>query len=175
MATLDSRWPAFMDLVRKPDSGERPFQFVADLIGEIIGSKLTTATLFDVPAGRLRRIYTQNAAAYPVGGDKPIPANKWTDILIGRHQIYTALTIEAIAEDFFDWQLIQSLGCESIANVPIVVGGETIGAFNLLHEAGYYSSERLMGAREILPFATLAYLVELRNEQSGSSGEKQST
>ena len=166
MSTLDDRWGAFMALLRAPGSSERLFQFVANLIGESIGSKLTTATLFDVPAGRLRRVYTQNADAYAVGGYKPIPANKWTDILIKRHEVYTALTIEAIAEDFFDWKLIQSLGCESIANLPIVVGGETIGAFNLLHEAGYYSSDRLAHVGEVLPFATLAYLVQLRETEA---------
>jgi hypothetical protein len=140
------------------------FGFVARLIAEGIGSRLTTATLFDVPAGRLRRVYTENAAAYPVGGYKPIPANKWTDILIGRREIYTALSIEAIAEDFFDWQVIQSLGCESIANLPIVVGGQTIGAFNLLHVAGYYTAERLARAADVLPFATMAYLAMLRSD-----------
>jgi|GEM_PF-7072146 len=93
-------------------------------------------------------------------------ANKWTDILIGRQEIYTALTIEAIAEDFFDWTLIQSLGCESIANLPIVVGGQTIGAFNLLHEAGYYTAERLARVPEIMPFATLAYLAHIRAESA---------
>lgn len=158
MPSLEHHWPAFLQLVRTPGATEPMFGFVAGLIGETIGSKLTTATLFDVPAGRLRRVYTQNAAAYPVGGYKPIPANKWTDTLIGRHEVYTALSIEAIAEDFFDWQLIQSLGCESIANLPIVVAGQTIGAFNLLHEAGYYTTERLTSVVEVMPFATMAYL-----------------
>jgi hypothetical protein len=166
---LDDQWPVFLPLVRAAGSTEPLFGFVARLIAEVIGSKLTTATLFDVPAGRLRRVYTENAAAYPVGGYKPIPANKWTDILIGRHEIYTALSIEAIAEDFFDWQLIQSLGCESIANLPIVVGGQTIGAFNLLHEAGYYTEARLARVPEILPFATLAYLALLRSEGTAAA------
>jgi hypothetical protein len=146
------------------------FGFVARLIGEAIGSKLTTATLFDVQAGRLRRVYTENAVAYPVGGFKPIPANKWTAILIQRRQIYTALSIEAIAEDFFDWQLIRSLGCESIANLPIVVAGETIGAFNLLHEAEYYTAERLSRVPEVMPFATLAYLTLLYAERGSQYG-----
>lgn len=168
MPSLDHHWPAFLQLIATAGPPEPLFGFVARLIDETIGSKLTTATLFDVPAGRLRRVYTQNASTYAVGGYKPIPANKWTDILIGRHQIYTALSIEAIAEDFFDWQLIQSLGCESIANLPIVVGGETIGAFNLLHEAGYYTRDRLALAQYIMPFATLAYLVLLRAEGSSA-------
>ena len=170
MSTLNDRWGAFMALLRAPGSSERLFQFVANLIGESIGSKLTTATLFDVPAGRLRRVYTQNADAYAVGGYKPIPDNKWTDILIGRHQIYTALSIEAIAQDFFDWRLIQSLGCESIANLPIVVAGETIGAFNLLHEAGYYTAGRLSRVPELMPFATLAYLALLHAERDAQRG-----
>ena len=165
MSTLDRHWPAFLELVRAPGSTEPLFGFVVRLVDETIGSKLTTATLFDVPAGRLRRVYTQNAEAYPVGGYKPIPANKWTDILIDRHEIYAALSIKAIAEDFFDWQLIQSLGCESIVNLPIVVGGETVGAVNLLHEAGYYTAERLARAGELFPFATMAYLAQLHAER----------
>lgn len=165
MAALDKHWPAFLALVRQAGSTQPLFDFVAGLIGETIGSKLTTATLFDVPAGRLRRLYTQNAAAYAVGGFKPIPDNQWTETLIRRQQIYTALSLEAIAVDFADWQLIGSLGCESIANLPIVVGGQTIGAFNLLHEAGYYTPERLVRADEVMPFATMAYLAAVFGER----------
>src|SRR5690606_6949071 len=109
----DVRWVQFLELVQAENAVAEMFEYVAELIGETIGSKLTTATVFDVRAGRLRRIYSQNTSAYAVGGFKPIPDNKWTDTLIGQRKVYTALTIEAIAEDFFDWQLIQSLGCES--------------------------------------------------------------
>ena len=165
MAAFDKHWPAFLALVRQSGPAEPLFDFVAGLIGEAIGSKLTTATLFDVPAGRLRRLYTQNAEAYAVGGFKPIPRNRWTETLIGRQQIYTALSLEAIAVDFADWQLIGSLGCESIANLPIVVGGQTIGAFNLLHEAGYYTAERLARVDEVMPFATMAYLAAVFGER----------
>lgn len=168
MAALDKHWPAFLALVRQAGPAQPMFDFVAGLIGEAIGSKLTTATLFDVPAGRLRRLYTQNPTAYAVGGFKPIPDNQWTATLIHRQQIYTALSLEAIAVDFADWQLIGSLGCESIANLPIVVGGRTIGAFNLLHEAGYYTPERLARVDEVMPFATMAYLAAVFGERVGS-------
>ncbi|MDR3471655.1 MAG: hypothetical protein P4M09_08200 [Devosia sp.] len=164
--SFDRHWPVLLELVRAPIAAAPMFGFVAGLLEEAIGSKLTTATIFDVAGMRLRRVYTENGEAYPVGGYKPIPANKWTDTLIGRHEVYTALTIEAIAEDFFDWQLIHSLGCESIANLPIVVGGQTIGAFNLLHDAGYYTAERLARLPEILPFATLTYLTLLQSDRS---------
>lgn len=160
--TPANSWPVFLKVVRTATSTQPVFDFVAKMTDEVIGSKLTTATMFDMPAHRLRRVYSQNGETYPVGGFKPIPDNKWTDILLVRQQIYTALSIEAIAEDFFDWQLIQSLGCESIANIPIIVGSEVIGALNLLHEAGYYTPERLARAGELLPFMTFAFLMAQR-------------
>lgn len=163
--SLEDRWPAFLEIVRSARSPAAAFDYVAGLVDELIGSKLTTATVFDIPGGKLRRVYTQNPAAYPVGGYKTIPANKWTDILLVRRQIYSALTIEAIAEDFFDWELIRSLGCESIANIPVVVGGEVIGALNLLHESGHYTPARLARANEILPFAIIAFLMAHRDDR----------
>lgn len=154
-----SSWPTFLEIVRDPDPAELALAFVADLAGELIGSKLTTATVFDMPARRLRRVYSQNPAAYAVGGFKTIPDNRWTDTLLVRQEIYTALSIEAIAEDFYDWELIHSLGCQSIANIPVVVGGDVIGALNLLHEAGHYTPDRLRHAPALLPFATVAFLL----------------
>lgn len=158
-------WEEFLAIVRRPDPADGAFTYVASIIDELIGSKLTTATVFDIPGGRLRRVFTENAAAYPVGGFKDIPDNKWTRILLMQKEIYTALSIEAIAEDFFDWKLIQSLGCESIANVPVVVGGEVIGALNLLNESGYYTPERLTRVGEVLPFATIAFLIAHQHEK----------
>lgn len=154
-------WPEFLAALARPDGLEAAFDRVAVLLDDAIGSKLTTATVFDRPAGRLRRVYSQNAAAYAVGGFKPIPDNKWTSTLLDRHEIYTALSIEGIAEDFADWQLIRSLGCESIANLPVVLGGETVGAFNLLNVSGYYTKERLARAGEVMPYASLAIATAL--------------
>jgi len=39
---------------------------------------------------------------------------------------------------FFDHELILSLGCASVLNVPVVWDGRTLGTINLLHEAGWY-------------------------------------
>lgn len=163
-----AQWEDYLRTIGGPDPVQGAFGHVAALVDDLVGSRLTTATVFDIPGGRLRRVFTQNAAAYAVGGFKDIPDNKWTQILLVEKRIYTALSIEAIAEDFFDWKLIQSLGCESIANVPVVVGGEVIGALNLLHEAGHYRPERLARVEEILPFATIAFLCAHREAQRAS-------
>lgn len=148
----------FMHLVRRADvTGAQLMEAVAAMIRADIGTKLLTASLFDMDRGEMSRVYSDNLDAYPLAGIKPIPDSKWTDIVLKQHMVYAALTIEEVAEIFFDWRLIQSLGCESSANIPVVVAGKAIGAFNLLHEAGYYSAERLAPVGAILPYATIAF------------------
>lgn len=147
-----------MRQVRRADvTGAELMEAVAAMIRADIGTKLLTASLFDMERGQMSRVYSDNLEAYPLAGIKPIPDNKWTDIVLKKHLVYGALTIEDVAEIFFDWRLIQSLGCESSANIPVVVAGKAIGAFNLLHEAGYYSAERLALVDAILPYATIAF------------------
>ena len=60
--SLDRHWPAFLELVREPIATTAMFEFVARLIDDAIGSKLTTATVFDVAGGRLRRVYTEESS-----------------------------------------------------------------------------------------------------------------
>lgn len=160
--SLDRHWPQFLTLVAEAATAEPVFDALAGLVHEAIGTKLLTASVFDMAAGQSRRVFSENPTAYPVGGFKPIAAGKWADTVLVRHQIFSSLRIEEIAEVFFDWQLIQSLGCESNANIPVIAGGAVIGTLNLLHEAGYYTPERLARASELLPFATIAFLLAAR-------------
>jgi len=54
---------------------------------------------------------------------------------------------------FFDHELILSLGCESVLNVPVAWDGRVLGTINLLHEAGWYDEADVPVA---LAFAALA-------------------
>ncbi|WP_375451838.1 GAF domain-containing protein [uncultured Devosia sp.] len=148
----------FMASVRRPGTS------AAELIGGVgrmvhasIGTKLLTASVFDIGKRQSRRIHSENLAAYPLAGVKPIEDNRWTEIVLRQHRVFSTLRIEDIAEVFFDWRLIQSLGCESNANIPVVVDGKVIGTLNLLHEAGYYTAERLAPVEALLPYATIAF------------------
>lgn len=148
----------FMGKVRSPGvNGAELMGAIAAMIGADIGTKLLTASIFDMERDQMSRVYSDNLEAYPLAGIKPIPESKWTDVVLRQHMVYAALTIEEVAEIFFDWRLIQSLGCESSANIPVVVAGKAIGAFNLLHETGYYTAERLAPVGAILPYATIAF------------------
>jgi hypothetical protein len=162
----EERELSFMEAVRSGNA-ETAFARFTDIVRARIGTKLLTASVFDMKAGRSRRVFSDDAVSYPVGGFKPISDGKWTDTVLVRHEVFSSLRIEEIAEVFFDWQLIQSLGCESNANIPVVVGGEVIGTMNLLDEAGYYTAERLAPVGKLLPFATIAFLLLERETPEG--------
>jgi len=161
---LDKAWPGYMAVVAEARTPKPVFEALRDIVNAHVGNRLMTAQLFEVAKGRQRRIYSENEAVYPVGGFKPIQGGRWTETIIGRHEIFSSLSIEDMAEVFFDWKLIQSLGCESIMNLPVVVAGEVIGTLNLLNEAGYYTAEKVAAARALLPFATMAFLVDRYSE-----------
>ncbi len=57
------------------------------------------------------------------------------------------------SEVFFDNEIIFSLGCEAILNIPVAHKGMVLGTLNILHEAGWYSEDDIPTA---LVFAGLA-------------------
>ncbi len=149
---------AFMTAAAEPDQPRRAFEVLQRIAKETVGTKLFTAMTYDAAAGRAQRTYSGNEAAYPTGGFKPMSLGIWSETVIDRRQPFSALTIEEIAVVFSDWPLIQSLGCESACNIPVVVAGEVLGTLNLLDVKGYYTAERVAAAMALRPFAAIAFL-----------------
>lgn len=118
-----------------------------------IGHRLFTILVIHPGAAESQRYYTNMPAAYPVGGRKPINRTHWFRRLLEEGEPYIGRTYEDIREVFFDHELIRSLGCESVLNVPVRWNGATLGTINLLHEAGWYAEADLAAARH---FAALA-------------------
>jgi hypothetical protein len=143
----------FMAVVRNAASAEPVFDKLRELVVALVGCGLMTASVFDRTAGCSRRVYSENPEAYPVGGFKPIEANRWTKTVLDEKQVFASRSIEEIAEVFFDWQFIRSLGFESNANLPVIVGGQVIGTLNLLEKSGFCTRARLARAEELMPYA----------------------
>ncbi|MCX5497792.1 GAF domain-containing protein [Kaistia dalseonensis] len=158
MASDSDHWGDFLVALAQKGQPHSVFQALERLTKETVGTKLFTATTFDLAIGQSRRTYSENEAAYPTGGFKPMSLGLWSETVIDRHEPFSSLTIEEIAVVFPDWPLIQSLGCESNCNIPVVVDGRVIGTINLLHEAGYYTTERVAEAMKLRPFAAVAFL-----------------
>ena len=109
------------------------------------------------------RVYSNMPEAYPVSGTKPANETDWSREVIKEKRTFVANDIEGIAAVFDDHELIKSLGCESVLNVPIVIGGQVLGTINCLHEAGFYTKEKVDAAEALkLPGAVCLLLNELK-------------
>lgn len=124
--------------MRSPASPEAALTALDVAMGATIGHKLFTCLLHHPAARESERRYTNQPAAYPVGGRKPVPDSAWARRLFVEREPYIGYTADDIREMFFDHTLIASLGCASVLNVPVVHDGRTLGVLNLLHEARWY-------------------------------------
>jgi len=124
--------------MREPEQPETGFRALDLGMAAVIGHKLFTVLLHHPRTQESERRYTNQPAAYPVGGRKPVSPTPWTERLFVERRPYIGKTAEDIRSVFFDHELILSLGCASVLNVPVVWDGRTLGTINLLHEAGWY-------------------------------------
>ena len=124
--------------MREAGQPETGFRTLDLRMGTVIGHKLFTVLVHHPRAQESERHYTNQPAAYPVGGRKPVSPTPWTERLFVERRPYVGKTAEDIREVFFDHELILSLGCASVLNVPVVWDGRILGTLNLLHEAGWY-------------------------------------
>ena len=103
-------------------------------------------------------MYTNDSHNYPVSGLKDIEANRWTQIVLDRHENFIANSVEEFSDVFADHAKIASLDLGSVVNIPIRLRKSFIGTVNLLHHTGYYSSDRQALLDSIKLPAKLAFM-----------------
>jgi GAF domain-containing protein len=146
--------------IAEAKGADQAFGALQALAQASVGAKLFTYMSVDMAAELARRAYTSDPANYPTSGTKPIRYDSWFDIVHKQRQYFVANTIEDIAKVFPDFELINSLGCQSVVNMPVVIGGELIGTVNMLDVEGHYTPERVQMIRDVLAVpAKLAALV----------------
>ena len=155
----------YINAVADPDQPETTFRALATLADEILDLKQFTMMASDEARGVARRIYTDNPRDYPVGGEKPIPLNIWSEIIFNRNEIFVGNSIEELAKVFSDWELIQSLGLESCLNLPIIIEGKVVGTLNCLNVAGHFTPRRIEAVKQLKLPGAIAFL--LAAQQSG--------
>ena len=107
------------------------------------GTILFTVLIHHPGLGRNERFYSNQPGLYPVGGSKPVTDSAWMRQVIGEGRPYIGRTRDDIRTAFFDYELIWSLGCESVLNMPVRWAGQTVGTLNLLHRAGFYTENHV--------------------------------
>ena len=120
---IEDHWPAFRAALAQPDQPAPVFLALEAIVRQEVGARLFTLMSFDSPAGLSRRIHSSHPREYPVSGTKPLSVGLWSRTVVEEHRTFVANTIETIAEVFPDSELIASLGCGSVVNLPVVFGG----------------------------------------------------
>ena len=139
---------------------------LAHLTNALIGAKLFTLMTCDRQHRVVRRIYSNQPAAYPIQGTKPIQNNAWTTQVLEQGEEFVANDIAGIAAVFDDHELINSLGCAAVLNIPVIVAGEVLGTINCLDQAGHYDTDRIKAAHALrLPGAACFLLARALAKQ----------
>lgn len=148
------------------------FHALEALVNEVIGVRLFTVMERDAARGVSWRSYSNMPDAYPVTGEKPFHADRWTETVVNRGETFVANSVEEFADVFSDYELIRSLGCESCLNLPIVIGGELRGTLNCLHDAGHFTPERIAAAENLkLPGAAAFLMAAATRNAARQRGE----
>jgi len=100
----------------------------------------------------MARVYSSHPEAYPVGGRKTLDGQTspvWYERVVVGGRPFLGPDIESVRSFFFDSELIESLGCGAIINVPVRHDGETIGSINFLDREGAYDDDSIAAAVDI--------------------------
>jgi GAF domain-containing protein len=136
---------------------------VEERVRDAIGVRLFTVLAWVPERRALRRVHSSHPAEYPVGGEKTVEvAAGWLARCITAQQPYFGPDRAAVREIFADHDLIESLGCGSIINVPVIAGGRTLGVLNILDAEGAYDENSVHVAESLAPLAAPALLEENR-------------
>jgi hypothetical protein len=122
---------------------DAPFAALQRFSAALVGVRLFTVMTTDLAAGVARRAFSSDPVAYPASGVKPIRPDAWFALISEQRRPFIANSIADIAKVFPDHELIASLGCGSVVNLPVFVGNGLMGTVNILHEEGYYTPERV--------------------------------
>jgi GAF domain-containing protein len=104
---------------------------------ELIGRRTIRQALFTVMrfydrTMEVERLYSSDAAAYPVGGRKQKRDTAWGRHVLLEHRVFVGEGAQAIRASFDDHDRILGLGLLSVINVPVVFDGQCRGTVNFL-------------------------------------------
>lgn len=123
-----------------------------EVVQEELGVKLFTVLAFRNQGTVMERIFSSHPSEYPSGGRKVVArdvAPDWLAACLTEQVPFFGRTPDEVDRIFKDADLIRSLGCGSIINAPIVSGGTTVAALNILDAEGSYTDDDVATAVEI--------------------------
>ncbi len=138
---------AVLDAHREADQPGATFRAIDAALAATTGHILFTILVHHPALKQSERFYSNMPAEYPVGGRKPVTTSPWMQTVMFDGRPYIGRTREDIKDVFYDHELIWSLGCESVLNMPVRWNGQTLGTLNLLHRADWYDEADIANVR----------------------------
>jgi len=148
-----------LELARSIADPESAYAALGRLADSHVGARLFTLMDLDEETGEGRRIYSNMPDVYPLFGRKPLPIGEWTETVITGRQVFVANTIGGIARVFPDHELISSLGCGSVMNIPVIAGDTVLGTMNCLDVPGAYGPDKVAAANDLLIPGLTCFLI----------------
>jgi GAF domain-containing protein len=137
---------------------ESSLQAIDEVARDTIRQALFTAMAFDEAAMAVERIYTSDAAAYPLGGRKPKRDTAWGRHVLIERRVFIGEGAAAIRDAFSDHDLILSLGLRSVINIPVVFRGRCLGTLNFLWRREHVHPSDIVLARLFALSAAAAFM-----------------
>lgn len=127
------------------------FQQTFDALAADPGVVLFTALQWIPETSTLRRIFTSHPDEYPVGAEKTVEISAgWLDAVIAGKKPFLAADLKALRDVFTDVELIRSLGCGAVINLPVLSDGAIVGVLALLDAEGTYTDHSVSTAAAIV-------------------------
>lgn len=135
------------------------FEELEERVRREIGVRLFTVLAWVPQRRALRRVHSSHPEQYPVGGEKTIEvAQDWLATCIEGRRPYFGPDQAAVRQIFADHELIESLGCSSVINVPVLGDdGEVLGVLNILHAEGTYDDASVAAAEALAKDAATGF------------------
>jgi hypothetical protein len=153
---LDELAMATQALVRSP-SPAALYGAVDAAVKRLIGHRLFTLLVVVEGGAEVERIYASNPVAYPLTGRKAMGPTPWGDHVIKGMQPWHGRTMADIRWAFPDHALIESLGCGSCINIPVIVLGRMIGTMNVLDAEHAYDDAAVKHLSLFAPILSLPF------------------
>lgn len=117
---------------------EAVFKAVDQVLQKTVSHTLFTVLMYNRAMTESIRVYANLEDEYPLGGRKKIISQSWANHVIREGKPFIGNDAHDLRQVFSDHELIRSLGCESVLNMPVRWQGRTIGTLNLLHTVNWY-------------------------------------
>lgn len=152
---------AVLTVARAQAHADQPatlYRALDSVLADTIGHTLFTILRYDAASHHSARIYSNMPEAYPTSASKPQPEGRWAETVLTRGDVFIGETPDDLRAVFADHELIASLGCESVMNVPVRWKGRTLATLNLLHTRAWYRDAHIPVAQSLAQFALPALL-----------------